>query len=310
MINFNRKSIEFAANGPLHIGNCPWFAVQSLLIWDRIAFVRNLKKSKAIAGRKGLPLTEETLTEDLLFDFFRTQWGRGGSSDVAIWQAQSEPHEGNDLDLWIQYPFGVVRFMVQAKILNMFRKYRSIRHFNSNGEQIDLLRRASTVNKAIPLYLFYNHVDEFVRQETWCGKDCDETQYGCTIAHADLIAQRFYPSGTWTIPTFSDLHAAGGATQLAAPWITLVCGCIGSRGDLARQLLTATAEDDAIPLVKGGLPYGESFQLRAATIEGQEGAPVIYKELTPENWQNTKRDRNPDPKQYYPRFILTIKMSG
>lgn len=163
----------------MHRGDpCLWAAIQSMITWDRIGFVDSQNRGRRAAGRPELPITEETITENMLVELAASgPFNSRRIPFVELWEAQYEPTEGNDLDLWVRYSFGWVHFMVQSKRLYENLRYKEIWHENRHGMQVDLLINASN-GKGIPLYLLYNHVPNEQRNEEWCGVTCDETQYG------------------------------------------------------------------------------------------------------------------------------------
>lgn len=286
--------------------HCMWFALRALDTWDRIGFVRGFKKSQAGAGRKGLPITEETITENILFDFIQASFSPGTPSTVELWQAEHEPREGNDLDLLINYPFGRVHFMVQSKLLYDTNLYPSIKHSNKQGEQIDLLLQSSRIRNAVPMYLFYNHVLGFVRTGQVCRRGYDETQFGCTVAHAQVIGSNFRQRGNWTIPTFQQLHDVG--DPIAVPWIKLVCCDYQDPQALGASFIPKGDPDPVLP-ISPLVPKDRTLVVPVSGLDGSESMPVTYTRI--ESAKEMKWDLEPDPEEgrYYARFILSIDVT-
>lgn len=290
----------------LRLSSCWWFALKAMDTWGRIQFVRSFKKGKAAAGRKGLPITEETITENLLYELIEAQSRNNGFvPDVLMYQAEREPKEGNDIDLFVRYPWGTVRFMVQSKLVYDTLRYQSIKHDNKNGEQIDLLLAASAKLRAVPLYLFYNHVPGHTTIEKWCNEEWDETQYGCTVANARRIANQFYPAGVWTIPSFDDLHSGGQDQQLARPWITLVCCEYNS----LTELLARFGDGGNVAGIEPQTDwpeFGDEVDLVVPSVGDSENGTIRYRRMNSTKELAKELPVNDNPEQFYPRFIATL----
>jgi len=291
----------------IHHGDpCLWFAVQSMITWDRIGFVDSQNRSRRAAGRPELPITEETITENMLFDL-----AESGPFDprripfVELWEAQYEPTEGNDLDLWVRYSFGWVHFMIQSKRLYENLRYTAIWHENRHGMQVDLLINASN-GKGVPLYLLYNHVPNEQRNEAWCGVRCDETQYGCTVSYAPNIKAWLPPAPQErTTPTFSDLHTAHLTRGRAVPWIKLVCCRYDTKEDLCGGLGLNKEDWDKVLVSETG-PVGSSFEYTPPSVLGENKEPVSYTPYTRPKGDPKPKERDPVEGRYFTSYLMAM----
>ena len=283
---------------------CLWFAVQSMEVGDRLAFVYALNASRRAVQRPGIPITEWSITEKILFDLnqSRSHYPRhfGG---VEMWRAQYEPTEGNDIDLWIQYSFGWVHFMVQAKRQYPSRHYEKIWEHNRHGYQVDVLLRAS-VGKGTPLYLLYNTLPSGRARETHCTYTSDATQYGCTVAHASRI-RPFLPAAVpMTTPTFDRLHPS--PPTIAFPWIVLVCCKHDSKASLGRALGLGEEESNQIPVSDRG-PEGTTFEYLPPSLEGENAEPVSYYRVEEGSPSKRGSEADPIPGRYYAPYLLAMR---
>lgn len=204
---------------------CNFFQVIAHDTWERIMFART---------RKGLKIFETTITQNILFEIIRTKEivnARFGQYfwNIRIYEALNEKANGNDIELYMPYKNGYIFFPTQAKIIyhQGFKgkkkmrngNYPKINHFvNATGQQINSLLAYASTKGGYPLYLFYNYVNKAFSNNSVCGIQFGIEQYGCSIVSARYMKSQYFKSGSWTIPTFDDLHPA-----IAYPFFVLPC---------------------------------------------------------------------------------------
>ena len=144
-------------------------------IWNR------LENSKAFGISQG----EETLTDNLLL-YLASQ----KLPEIRIIQTPKnlESYKGTDWEWWIgNRKTGYLRYAVQAKKLDLKTgRYSSLNHKVGTGanseHQHKILEDYSKANNAIPLYAFYNHIDESEYPKKWnCPMPIDYPKLGCTV---------------------------------------------------------------------------------------------------------------------------------
>ncbi|MDN5215031.1 hypothetical protein QQ020_23320 [Fulvivirgaceae bacterium BMA12] len=150
-------------------------------IWHRI------KDSELCGIRQG----EETITDHILLELFRKQ-----TPNIQIIQTPKiqEKNQGTDWEWWIgSHQHGWLRYAVQAKKLKSGKNYYgSLNHLvgqkGPKPRQIDVLKRYSKKNKAIPLYCFYNHVNNLKLEKFWnCELDYEKLQFGWTYTPLEIV---------------------------------------------------------------------------------------------------------------------------
>jgi hypothetical protein len=178
--------------------------------WERLRDARTL----------GIRFGEETITDLLLLELKRL-----GSGQIRIIQTPKsiEKTSGTDWEWWVRAPgnAGWYRFAIQAKKLDSkSNRYERLRHRVGPVLQLNLLKQYAWKHGAIPLYCFFNHVDNFdaakLRQVWHC---CDEKrelqQLACTVVPLPVIEYVVTPRVS---KSFSAVHSHRGAV----PWRCLL----------------------------------------------------------------------------------------
>ena len=129
---------------------CTWSRLVSALIWERIGFVRY---------RKGIKITETTVTQNLVFEFWLSAKSR--SLPIEIYESKNEKSNGNDFEIFLETPKGFILLPVQCKIISKTDKYNSINHNTAGVDQIDLLLNYAQKKKGIAAYFLYNYFDHW-----------------------------------------------------------------------------------------------------------------------------------------------------
>jgi hypothetical protein len=95
-------------------------------------------------------------------------------------------------------------------------------HTVGGRNQVDLLIEYASDSriKAIPLYLLYNYVDNYINNISYCNLNVTAEDYGCSIISARFLKDHFsLPSGNLKSNiSFRDIHPF-----LASPWHVLAC---------------------------------------------------------------------------------------
>lgn len=178
-----------------------WILDKSVETWDNIAFTR-------IAS--GIRLNETTITQNLVLDFWRAAEER--IFPISIFEAMNEKANGNDLELLIETDSGYLKMALQAKSIKTNDRYSTLIHKAKNAyySQIDLLIQYARKHGAIPLYLFYNYIDNGDAITNVCNhQGINSIKYtGMSVAKASEIKNAYLDSktGKWKIPDFEHLH--------------------------------------------------------------------------------------------------------
>ena len=171
--------------------------------WERI------NRSRKYRVRLG----EETLTDILILDLV----GCGASRRFRLHQPTKveESRTGADLEIWIRVgrSSSAVHLVIQAKKLGSEGRYDQLNPNAGGGNprQIDRLDHHARCANAIPLYLFYNDVDNLEASSCWhcCQQPCNERQTGCTLVPSWRVRDALRHRGS---RTFRGLH------HLVHPW--------------------------------------------------------------------------------------------
>ncbi len=170
--------------------------------WNRLRGARNL----------GVRLGEETLTDLLVLDFLVSK-----PSNIKFFQTTKpqEAVQGTDLVVCVRRDANKADiYAVQAKRLSVTRRYDSLNHWSGQTQQrqIDVLERYAEEQKAIPLYLLFNYVDD-QSATRWhcCRQTIDKRQFGCTLVPSWQIRKAVSKRG---YRTFDYIHS----DRAALPW--------------------------------------------------------------------------------------------
>ena len=178
-------------------------------IWKKV------KKS----WKYNLRLGEETFT-----DFLSVDMADYAPENVKLFKTtkREEAQQGTDLEIILNFDeHNFVHLAIQAKKLYPSGKYPYLntRVRGTEEYQIKILEKYSKLAGAIPLYLFYNYVDDNheVRQRWHCGQRIKIKQLGCTLVPSWRIWKAIaYPE----CRTFMSIHL----WESALPWRCLF-GC-------------------------------------------------------------------------------------
>lgn len=180
-----------------------WLQLYSFQVWNKIGFVRS---------RKGLRINETTITQNLVFDFW--QLAAVTNLPVELYESKNEKANGNDLEIAVETSKGFLLFPCQVKIIQNNNRYGTLHHKNKShfAFQMDMLINYASRQKGIPIYLFYNHYNNYER----CCQIEEEigfspAYFGCSIVLAHYLNE-YFPApmkkgGTkGKTPSFEDLH--------------------------------------------------------------------------------------------------------
>lgn len=162
--------------------------------WQRILFSEEFKISQG----------EETITDLNLLEIAMSQYSGVKVIKTAKYE---EKNQGTDWEWWIgNSRIGYLRYAVQAKKIDKkFIHYKSLGHKVESEQQIDILEKYARINRAIPLYCFYNYSDNTDLTPYWhCNLRLDDEQFGCTITPLKNVKQALQQRGK---RTFAFLHS-------------------------------------------------------------------------------------------------------
>jgi hypothetical protein len=151
----------------------------------------------------GISQSEETLTDIALLDVKLQE-----SKEIALWKATKRDEArlavdwewfiGNDTAGWYRYA-------VQAKKLTLGRYKTLNQSVRRRGippiRQIDVLEQYATANNAIPLYLFYNYVEQPIQMNIWL--QAEVSQLGCTLTPLQSVRAMLESAKQ---PAFDDVY--------------------------------------------------------------------------------------------------------
>lgn len=108
-----------------------------------------------------------------------------------------EARTGADFELWLgNASQGWRRYAIQAKKLDVHGRYPNLRHrINQTGVlQLDVLDDYARLNRAMPLYCFYN--DRIGLQNNCaCSPTPEPAQFGCTLTPSSVVRKALKKRG-------------------------------------------------------------------------------------------------------------------
>ncbi|WP_413174785.1 DUF6615 family protein [Anabaena azotica] len=183
-----------------------------------------------------------------------------------------EKSQGTDWEWWIgNNRLGWLRYAVQAKKINPnTSRYDALKHTvplydehrNKVGEteQIDILEQYARIRNAIPMYCFYNYVENSGLDDYWhCNLSYEINQFGCTVTPSKNVRAALSERGA---RKFNFLHKFDNTK----PWRCLV------RCPLLLQVYqTGSARDTSLGfenvVIYPDLPFDLSFVLETGYLE-------------------------------------------
>lgn len=211
---------------------CKTFRKQAGFAWSR------MRNGASII----MPLSEETLTETLLYEI---AWAHKADPGFRV-RVATKPEEslhGGDWELWLTQGGKGIKFRVQAKRLYPNGRYKSLFSYGKDayGNAVDLhlqtkkLIASAKLDNSIPLYCFYNfdggHISDWPRIQ--CPhKHRGASYWGCSVATAsDILA--------------ANSNELKKLLPLMTPWHKMVCVKPSSRlPDAAVDILGTKIKDD------------------------------------------------------------------
>ncbi|GAX39035.1 DUF6615 family protein [Nodularia sp. NIES-3585] len=175
------------------------------LTWERIKLGQIHKVSQS----------EETITDLNLLEIARINCPE---VQVVKTPKDKEKYQGTDWEWWIgNNRIGWLRYAVQAKKINPKNtRYDALAHKVDDILQIDILEQFARVNRAIPLYCFYNYLENIALEKYWrCNLFYEAEQFGCTITPSSNVRTALSKRGA---RKFNFLHSVA----QTRPWRCLV----------------------------------------------------------------------------------------
>ncbi len=210
--------------------------------WDRLRLARDL----------GVRFGEETLTDLILLELKRAL---PDQMQIAQMTNVEEARSGADWEWWIRRQHHWVRYVVQAKRLNLRNdRYTGLTHRIGSQYQFDVLRGYALRNGAMPIYCLYNFSSTVNAGQLWhCGLSFNPKQLGCSVAAVETVDAAAH---TWGGKTFDSLHTPASTLPwrclIACPQLTLPqqppapifpCSATGAVSAVRPWLSEATYDD-------------------------------------------------------------------
>lgn len=190
----------------------------SRLTWERIKYSVEYNVSQG----------EETITDINLLGI-----AMAGVKEIDLWKCPKDDEGRTGVDWeWLigSHTMGWLRYAVQAKKIDPESgQYLKLNYKvgppKKKLPQIEILKRHARWREAIPLYCFYNHVEEKDYRPYWhCNLDVDAPQLGCSVVPLRVIEEakaKRAKKGQPSRKSFWHLHSS----PHALPWRCLVrCG--------------------------------------------------------------------------------------
>lgn len=142
-------------------------------VWDNIG----------LSNRLHTKYGEETISDILLLELAKL---RNYNLRIIQTPKDREKYKGTDWEWFIgSQSYGWIRFAIQAKKADPNSKngdYSCLKHTVGTEEQIDILKRYSKANNAVPLYCLYNHYSKANEPDHWhCKRIFEQKLLGWTI---------------------------------------------------------------------------------------------------------------------------------
>ncbi|MEH2188828.1 MAG: DUF6615 family protein [Nostoc sp.] len=154
---------------------------------------------------------EETITDSNLLEI-----AKANCPEVRVIKTpkNKEKEKGTDWEWWIgNNRLGWLRYAVQAKKINPgTTRYDKLKHKHvDNTLQIDMLEKYAKENGAIPLYCFYNYLENVDLGSWQCNLFYENEQFGCTVTPSKNVRLALSKKGS---RKFADLHKLDHAKPL------------------------------------------------------------------------------------------------
>lgn len=154
--------------------------------WQRICLGKAYKISQG----------EETITDLNLLEL-----ARANCPEINIIKTPKtkEPDIGTDWEWWIgNNRLGWLRYAVQAKKIEpKSTRYDALRHEVRGTPQIDILEKYAREKGSIPLYCFYNYLEDNSLGRYWhCNFSYKVNQFGCTVTPSKNVRTALSQYGT------------------------------------------------------------------------------------------------------------------
>lgn len=203
---------------------CDEFRRLAKRTWDRLRVTTG--------GGVYTTLSEPSITEDILLEL-----AVFNSNHVRLYKTsqKNEPKQGTDWEFFIGRNERWIRYAIQAKKIDLKTgKYDRLDHKVPNNKQgklqLEILKEYATANDAVPLYCFYNYVQNkngmmpphMHRHHHCCPCPCcyrdEPSQFGITITPLHVV-EPLLQSSRKKDRTFGWIHSQ----HETHPWKCLVC---------------------------------------------------------------------------------------
>jgi hypothetical protein len=189
---------------------CCWSHHYAVSVWKKLIFCKKTGNCS---------MSETTITEELIYRFWRLAKGR--KYPVSMLLSKNESANGNDIEICIETLQGYVLMPCQAKMLYDNSTYTKMGYQVNGVYQIDLLISYARRMGGIPIYFLYNfcfdkNIIRYLQQKFRLNIQ----ELGCSIHFADFIRTNYTNLSTRSlvVPTFFDLH-----DRMSMPFSRLFC---------------------------------------------------------------------------------------
>lgn len=270
---------------------CHFFQLLSRDVWSRIAFARAMN----------LKISETTITENLLYNFY--DYFEHYAVPVRLYESKEERRNGSDLEVLVETEQGYILLACQAKITYKTGNYAALHHEVGGLRQIDLLMDYAKLHGGIAHYLFYNCPPDFMLPAT-IGEHESIEDNGITHLEAqELIEWMVTAKGTRKrppTPSYTTFHPT-----MAEPFHELICQLL-SHKHASKTILPATIRQDITYYNENQVNSEANWrEVTSLATVGYVQESIVFNG-TDETSDLQPTTKEPEPKYYRPKFRLVI----
>lgn len=191
------------------LNQCELFEFIAQYIWDEVAD----------NNKRGNRVDENGYTKNSLISLIQSYMELNQTNKVFAQTSSDEVTRGGDLEVYVEIDRGqYLRFILQAKTLKGDGLYHGVNRDagSTKTKQWDALKNYSKTARSIPLYLFYNGIQNpSIPNSKDCNGDYSYKQLGCAIESPDEVISQFN--------TNNNLGFINNNVVFGKPWRKIPC---------------------------------------------------------------------------------------